>query len=133
MCDVKQWPRWDVGLQESFLHYPGQGIHDGAQGTLIMKENRGTFVFTLCDLNATKGFFAYQTELKGANAVWFWDFTQNGATDKEFILDMGVTFTGWLAPAYKVYLEKECHEAFEKCAVLLKGLVEGSGLSETKK
>jgi hypothetical protein len=102
-----------------------------------MKKDRGTFVFTLCDLNASKGFFAYRTELKGASAVWFWDFTASsssgsgatGSSDNkdEFILDMGVTFSGWLAPAYKVYLEKECHDAFEQCTVLIKGLVEGAG------
>lgn len=88
-----------------------------------MKNDRGTFVFTLSDLDATRGFFAYKTRLKGATATWFWDFTA-ASGETAFVLEMGVTFSGWLAPAYKVYLEKECREAFEQCTLLLKGLVE---------
>ena len=120
LSDVPQWPQWDDGLVSASLDVPNV-IANGAEGTLVMKE-RGTFRFTLNDIDPAD-YFAYDTALKGVDAHWFWAYGTE--TEAGVVLEIGVTFRGWLASWYKYWLEKECNEAFERCCQNLKRIIEG--------
>ncbi|KAL2911553.1 hypothetical protein HK105_208997 [Polyrhizophydium stewartii] len=122
LCDVPNWPVWDDGLEGAALDDPARGAVTGATGFLQMKE-RGEFNFVLADL-AKNEYFAYDVNLSGALSHWFWDFGRPAADGKGFVLTMGVVVSGFLAPLYKWWIEKECREAFQRAVAALKKLVE---------
>ena len=121
LTKVESWPDWDDGLEKASLDDAKAGAFNGAQGTLVMKE-RGAFRFTLVDLDAS-GYFAYDTPLKGVDGHWFWDFSQLDS-DGRVVLEIGVTISGWAAPAWQFWFEKEANEAFERCCLNLKNILE---------
>ena len=57
LTQVTRWPSWDDGLISAALDNPAQGVRNGAQGTLVMKE-RGPFQFQFVDLDPCT-YFAY--------------------------------------------------------------------------
>jgi hypothetical protein len=53
----------------------------------------------------------------------YWNFEDSDADELQ--LEIGCTFTGYLAYFYKYWFEKEANEAFERCCVNLKNILEG--------
>ncbi|RKO86035.1 hypothetical protein BDK51DRAFT_29220 [Blyttiomyces helicus] len=128
--DVPAWPRWDVDLTHVKLdaETPPPTL-EGATGSLTMKNGR-SFAFKIQNLQPNR-YLEYRTDLPGATAIWYWDFTKDGPRDAagvetEFELRMGVRFTGFATFAYRMLLAKECDKAFKICMDNLKGLVEST-------
>ncbi|KAI8906365.1 hypothetical protein EDD86DRAFT_210548 [Gorgonomyces haynaldii] len=119
LTQVSRWPVWDDGLISSELDNPSAGCVNGAEGTLVMKE-RGEFRFKLSDLE-TNQYFAYDVQLTGASSHWYWEWSQK---DQTVNLEMGVVLSGWAAPLYRPFIEKECNEAFDHALLNLKQILE---------
>jgi hypothetical protein len=125
LCDVPSWPSWDEGLTAAYLQDPSS-LEIGSTGTLVMR-NYGSFQFTITKLDPS-GYFSYETKLTGVTAVWYWKFDCSSAQSLKtgtLELEIGVIFTGYLAPWYKFWFEKDCNEGFEKACVNMKNLLEG--------
>ncbi|KAI8928816.1 hypothetical protein BC831DRAFT_446672 [Entophlyctis helioformis] len=122
LSNVASWPTWDDGLVSSSLDDPDAGVQDGAKGKLDMKE-RGVFEFTLVDLEPNQ-YFAYDVQLTGALTHWFWDFSRPTVDGSGVVLVMGVVVSGWAAPFYRYWIEKESEQAFERSVARLKDMAE---------
>ncbi len=83
----------------------------------------------LVDLDSD-GYFAYDVALTGANSTWFWSWKKSAENNNEWEMEMGVTLDGWAAYPYKLWIEKECVEAFERSLSAIKGLLEASNKSD---
>ncbi|KAJ3081425.1 hypothetical protein HK102_002349, partial [Quaeritorhiza haematococci] len=122
------WPRWDVDLEESALDEPEGGAVEGATGHVVMKK-RGKFAFTLRDLDPEAN-FGYETNVPGASAYWYWSWDVVSKDQKGFWLEEGVIFEGLAAPAYKLWLEKQCIAAFDTALANIKRLVENGEMAK---
>jgi hypothetical protein len=122
-------PEWDIDLVQVSLDNPlvlsSNASLLGATGELRMAFRPSSpYKFRISEVQENRR-VAYETQLPGCLATWYWDFAPVPQQEREQVsLEMGVTLSGLASPLYGWLLGSALDKAFVFCTGNLKTLME---------